>query len=160
MATRITRERPDSDEAKALIAELDTYLAPLYPPTSQHGLSVAALIAEQVDFFVLRYGDVAAGCGGVKFYGRDYAEIKRMYMRPSFRGKGLAKRMLTHLEDHAGRQGIFILRLETGIRQPEAQGLYEAMGYLIRSPFGEYKEDPLSLFYEKDLRSANSLSDG
>lgn len=61
MATRITRERPDSDEAKALIAELDTYLAPLYPPTSQHGLSVAALIAEQVDFFVLRYGDVAAG---------------------------------------------------------------------------------------------------
>lgn len=160
MTTRITRERPDSDEAKTLIAELDTYLAPLYPPTSQHGLSVAALIAEQVDFFVLRLGDVAAGCGGVKFYGREYAEIKRMYVRPSFRGKGLAKRMLSHLEAHADREGISILRLETGIRQPEARRLYESLGYRIRSPFGDYKEDPLNLFYEKDLRSANSPSAG
>lgn len=159
MPTIIVRERPDSVEAKALIRELDDYLGPLYPPTSQHGLSVAALIAEKVDFFVLRCGNVAVGCGGVKFY-EEYAEIKRMYVRPSFRGKGLAKRMLAHLEAHAVRAGIFLLRLETGIRQPEAQGLYEALGYRIRPPFGEYSEDPLSLFFEKDLRTVLDVSEG
>lgn len=149
---RISPEQPDSADARTLIEELDTYLAPLYPPSSQHGLSVAALIAEKVDFFVLRSGGAAAGCGGVKFYGRDYAEIKRMYIRPSFRGKGLGKRVLNHLETHASRKGIPIIRLETGIWQPEAQRLYESLGYRSRSPFGEYGKDPLSLFYERELR--------
>ncbi len=150
--TTITRERPDSDDARTLIAELDAYLAPLYPQQSQHGLSVAALIAENVHFFVLRRENSAAGCGGVKFYGREYAEIKRMYVRTSFRGQGLGKRLLNYLETFASGEGIPIIRLETGILQPEAQRLYESLGYRSRSPFANYGEDPLSLFYEKDLQ--------
>lgn len=151
---RIIRERPDSEEAKLLIDELDAYLAPLYPPASQHGLCVEAIVAENVHFFMLRLGDEPAGCGGLKFYGREYAEIKRMYVRPGFRGQGLARRMLARLEAHAADAGVSVLRLETGIHQPEAKGLYEALGYRTRPPFGAYKEDPLSLFFEKNLEPA------
>jgi putative acetyltransferase len=81
----IARERPDTPEAMALIDELDAYLDLLYPSGSQHGFSVDQLLAEDVAFFILRYNDALAGCGGVKLFEDDYAEIKRMYMRPLLR---------------------------------------------------------------------------
>ncbi len=74
-----------------------------------------------------------------------------MYVRPQFRGLGLGKAMLDHLADHAQKQGISLLRLETGIHQTEAIGLYKQMGFQQIGPFGEYKDDPLSRFYEKRL---------
>lgn len=151
MATVITAERPDSADAILLIDELETYLTPLYPAESRHGFSVAKLIAEQVAFFVTRQDGLPAGIGGVKLFGTDYGEIKRMYVRPQFRGLGLAKQMITHLETYTQARGINLLRLETGIHQTESIGLYERMGYYLVPPFGAYKEDPLSLFYEKRL---------
>ena len=72
-----------------------------------------------------------------------------MYVRPSFRGRGLAKRILNHLEEHARQNGVNVLRLETGTAQAEAIGLYEQLGYRRRPPFGNYVENPLNLFYEK-----------
>jgi ribosomal protein S18 acetylase RimI-like enzyme len=94
---------------------------------------------------------VAAGCGGVQLFGTEYGELKRMYVRPEFRGRGLGKLMLEHLADHARRNGARLLRLETGIHQKEAIGLYESFGFKRVPPFGEYKEDPLSIFYEKRI---------
>ena len=151
MSPIVTAERPDTADAIALITELEAALEPLYPRESRHGLSVERLIAEAVPFFVLRSGGIAAGCGGVKLFGTVYGEIKRMYVRPQFRGLGFAKLMLDHLSDYAWAQGLALLRLETGIHQHEAIGLYERMGFHQISPFGDYKEDPLSLFYEKSL---------
>ena len=151
MPITITPERPDSDDARTLIAELDAYLIPLYPPASHHGYPVEKLLAEGVDFFIIRVEGAAAGCGAVKFFGTDYAEIKRMYVRPQFRGLGLAKVMLAHLEDFARGRGIRVFRLETGVDQPEAIGLYERLGYQQIAPFGEYLPDPLSRFYEKSV---------
>ena len=151
MSAIVTPERPDTPDAIALITELEATLEPLYPRESRHGLSVERLITEAVPFFVLRSGGTAAGCGGVKLFGNDYGEIKRMYVRPQFRGLGFAKLMLNHLSDYACAQGITLLRLETGIHQHEAIGLYERMGFHRIVPFGDYKEDPLSLFYEKSL---------
>jgi putative acetyltransferase len=151
MPVTISAEHPDTADARALIAELDTYLIPLTPPASHHGYPVEKLIAEGVDFFVAHCEGVAAGCGAIKFYDPDYAEIKRMYVRPPFRGLGLGRAIMQHLEDHAVRHGIRLVRLETGIRQPEAIGLYERMGYRRREAFGEYQPDPLSYFYEKHL---------
>jgi putative acetyltransferase len=148
----IAQERPDSAEARALIDELQSSLAPLYPPASQHGLSVDMLIAQKVPFFVLRCDGEPAACGGVRIYGQEYGEIKRMYVRPGYRGQGLAKFVLKHLEAYSLQQGITLLRLETGIYQAEAIGLYERLGYRSIPPFGEYQEDPLSLFYEKELK--------
>jgi putative acetyltransferase len=151
MPVTISAVRPDAADASALIAELDAYLIPLYPPASHHGYPVEKLIAEGVEFFVARCEGVAAGCGGVKWYTPDYAEIKRMYVRPQFRGLGLGRDILKRLEDHTARREIRIVRLETGVRQPEAIGLYERMGYRRIEPFGEYQPDPLSLFYEKRI---------
>ena len=151
MSVIVTAERPDTPDAIALITELEAILEPMYPRESRHGLSVERLIAEAVPFFVLRADGKAAACGGVKLFGTDYGEIKRMYVRPSFRGQGFAKQMLDHLSDYARTQGITVLRLETGIHQQEAITLYERMGFCRIGPFGDYKDDPLSLFYEKSL---------
>jgi GNAT superfamily N-acetyltransferase len=151
MPITIMPERPDSPDAVALIAELEAELAPLYPLESQHGYSVEKLIAESVAFFVIRCDEAPAGCGGIQLFGADYGEIKRMYVRPTFRGQGFAKRMLEHLADYARARGVGLLRLETGIHQRVAIGLYERLGFRTIPPFGEYWDDPLSVFYEKSL---------
>ena len=147
----IKPERPDTPVARKLIDELERILAPLYPVESRHGLSVDRLLEEQVDFFVARQENTPVGCGGLKFFGREYAELKRMYIRPQYQGLGLGKKILVHLEEYARTRGINILRLETGIHQQSAIGLYRRMGYQEIPPFGNYKEDPLSLFFEKYL---------
>lgn len=151
MPAMITPERPDTLDAQALIAELESELAPFYPSESRHGYSVERLRAEAVAFFLIRADGVPAGCGGVKLVGTEYGEVKRMYVRPQFRGLGLAALMLDHLADYAQRHGVRVLRLETGIHQQAAIRLYEGMGFQQILPFGEYKADPLSRFYEKRL---------
>jgi putative acetyltransferase len=150
-AITITAERPDTVEARQLLSELDAYLLALpYPAESRHAFPVEKLLREQVAFFVTRYEDEAAGCGGIKFY-PDYGEVKRMYVRPSHRGLGLGKAMLDHLAASARQQGIDVLRLETGIYQVEAIGLYERYGFQRRTPFSEYEISSMNLFFEKRL---------
>ena len=112
MQTLITPERPDTPDATALIAELEAYLEPLYPRESRHGYSVEKLIAEGVAFFLIRDGGASVGCGGIKLMGADCGEIKRMYVRPQFRGLGFAKLMLNHLADYARSQGVGTLYLD------------------------------------------------
>ena len=152
MGAVIVPEDPASPDASALIVELDAHLEPLYPRESRHGFSVQKLIADDVAFFVIRDNGAAAGCGGLKRFGTDYGEIKRMYVRPQFRGLGFGKLMLDYLTDHATRFGIGILRLETGIHQHAAIRLYERQGFQRIPPFGPYRDDPVSLCYEKRIR--------
>lgn len=152
MSTIITAERPDTAEAMRLISELEAQLEPLYPRTSRHGYSIEKLMEQGVAFFVTRQDGVAAGCGGIELFGTEYGEVKRMYVRPQFRGLGLAKLMVEHLAAYARQHNIHLLRLETGIHQKEAIALYERMGFQKVPPFGTYKEDPLSRFYEKQIR--------
>ncbi len=147
----ITPERPDTADAMLLITELEAQLEPLYPRESRHGLRVDQLIAEDVAFFLLRWNGAPASCGGVKLVGSEYGEVKRMYSRPRFRGLGLGKMMLRHLVDYARERGVGLLRLETGVYQREAIGLYERMGFYRIPPFGTYTDDPLSLCYELRL---------
>ena len=153
----ILQEHPATEDASQLIAELDAYLSPLYPQESQHGYSIEKLIAQQVEFFVLYCDGQPAACGGVQFFddprGPDgaYGELKRMYVRDRFRGRGFGKRLLAHLEGLAVDRGVTTMRLETGTRQPEAVGLYEKAGYYRIPPFGDYWDDPVSLCYEKGL---------
>ena len=147
----ITAERPDTEDARQLLSELDAYLLALdYPPESRHAYPVEKLLREQVAFFVTRYDNEAAGCGGIQCY-PDYAEVKRMYVRPSHRGNGLGKAMLDHLAEHAQQQKINVLRLETGIYQVEAIGLYERYGFQRREPFSDYEISSLNIYFEKQL---------
>lgn len=147
----ISLERPDSPDAVSLILELEAHLEPLYPAASRHGFSVDRLLAENVDFFLGRSDGKPACCGGIQFVDGEYGEIKRMYVPPQFRGSGFGKRMLDHLAAHARSHGITLLRLETGVHQGEAIGLYERMGFYRIPPYGSYTDDPLSLCYEKRL---------
>jgi ribosomal protein S18 acetylase RimI-like enzyme len=151
MAAVIAAERPDTPDAQTLIAELEAHLALFYPVQSRHGFSVAKLLAENVAFFVTRYDGAPAGCGGMKLFGKDYGEVKRMFVRPQYRGLGLGKLMLDHLVGYAAQRGVRLVRLETGIHQQEAIALYERAGFRRIAPFGDYTEDPLSRCYEKRL---------
>lgn len=152
MAITIVESRPDSAEAVQLIAELDEYLNGLpYTPESRHAFSVDKLVREGVAFFVLRYEEKAAGCGGIKLFGTEYGEVKRMFVRPVYRGLGLGKAILDRLAEHARDRHVNLLRLETGIYQTEAIGLYERYGFERRPPFGEYQENRMTIFFEKSI---------
>lgn len=81
----------------------------------------------------------------------SYGEIKRLYVPPAHRGKGLAKALIVRLETELRDRQIRWAKLETGIAQPEAIALYERLGYHRCDPFGDYSADPLSVFMAKDL---------
>jgi GNAT superfamily N-acetyltransferase len=152
MPITIVEERPDTADAVQLLTELDAHLAGYpYPQESRHAFSIDKLLREGVAFFVTRYGGQPAGCGGLKLFGREYGEVKRMFVRPAYRGTGLGKAMLDHLARYASERQVNVLRLETGIYQPEAIGLYERFGFQRRRRFGEYKVDPVSIYYEKTI---------
>ncbi len=142
--------RADPRDFISFLQASDDYAASLYPAESNHMLDVETLLRPQMNFFgVLVDGDVK-GCGGFWVHD-DFIEIKRVWIDPSARGLGLSRKLMTVLEDEARSKGFKIARLETGISQPEALGLYHALGYVERGPFGDYKLDPLSVFMEKTL---------
>jgi GNAT superfamily N-acetyltransferase len=128
-----------------------THLESFYPPESRHGFSVERLIKEGVAFFVLRVDGAPAGCGGIKLFDRQYGELKRMYVRPEFRGRKYGELLVEHLAEHARANGVTLLRLETGIHQQAAIRLYERLGFRRIPPFGPYTDDPVSRCYEKSL---------
>lgn len=148
---RVAIERPDLPEAVALVDALDAYQQPLYPAESHHGIDIAALLQPDVVFVLARTAQgQAAGCGALVAHG-DWAELKRMYVLPALRGRGVARAVLAFLEDEALRRGVQVTRLETGNLQPQALRLYERAGYARRGPFGDYDDDPHSVFMEKAL---------
>jgi putative acetyltransferase len=145
----IAPEDPGQPEARALIAALDGLMIELYPAESNHLLDIETLRRPDIKFFVARYDDVAVGCGAYRVLDAEHGEIKRMFVAPIARGMRLGWRLLLHLETDAWVAGLRRLSLETGIRQPEALGLYERAGYTDCPPFGGYKPDPLSVFMTK-----------
>jgi putative acetyltransferase len=140
----------DPGEFVAFLLASDALMASLYPAESNHMLDVESLRQPQMHFFGAYIDGVAKGCGGFWAHA-DYVEIKRVWVDPTARGIGLSKKLMVAFESKARELGFKIARLETGISQPEALGLYLAIGYLERQPFGDYKLDPLSIFMEKKL---------
>jgi putative acetyltransferase len=147
----IGQERPDQPEVVALIEALDAHAMSLYPPESNHLLDIASLGAPAVTFLVARHEARAVGCGAIVHDPRGWAEIKRMFVVPAMRGRGLGSRLLAALEARASAQGLRLLRLETGIHNTEALAAYRRAGYREIPPFGDYLPDPLSVFMEKRL---------
>jgi putative acetyltransferase len=150
-------ERVDSitDDVRAMILELDTELAVAYPPEQMHGLTLRSLFEPHVQFFIARREGAAVGCGGVAFFD-GFAEVKRMFVRKTERGEGVAQALLAHLESVTRNAGVSLLRLETGVRQPAALRLYERAGFKPRGAFAPYttmapSAIKNSLFYEKHL---------
>ena len=158
MLTRL--ESPDQPEVIQLIAELDAYQDTLYPPESRHALDLASLKQANVLFAVARQASGRAVACGAIVLGDEYGEVKRMYVHPNCRGQGLARQIFTLLEASANDRGCRLLMLETGPRQPEAIAFYERCGFSRTSPFGSYRDDPLSVFMRKLIGSSPSVRTG
>jgi putative acetyltransferase len=144
---------PADPRVRALLDASDRYMNSLYPAESNHLESVAALQSPNVLFIGATLDDALIGCGAVKIQRDDglYGEIKRVFVLPEARGRGISRAIMQVLERHLVAQGVRLARLEAGISQPEALGLYRRLGYVERTPFGAYRPDPLSVFMEKGL---------
>jgi len=153
---KIALESPLQAEAVALVAELDAHQAALYPPESRHALDMAALAQANVLFAIARVEGKAMGCAAL-LVERGHAELKRLYVRPAHRGRGVARALLQFLEQQVAPRGCSLLKLETGTAQPDAIALYRSMGFVPCGRFGNYGVDPLSVFMEKLLMTPQSL---
>lgn len=147
--TLIGVEDPDTAEIAALLRERDAYFDALYAsgPRVPNPIDVRR---PDIVFFAARVSGTLAGCGALVVH-QGYGELKRFYVRPSFRGHGLGRRLLRAVEAEAVRRQCPALRLETGTLQPEAIEMYRSDGYVTRPPFGQYEQNPLSVFMEKTL---------
>jgi putative acetyltransferase len=140
-------------DALTLIAELDAELSGRYPePDANHFRLDADEVAPGRGALLLaRLDGELVGCGSVRLLDPGTAEIKRMFIRPGARGRGVGRALLTALEGEARALAARRLVLETGDRQPEALALYQRDGFVRIPPFGEYVDSPLSVCMEKRL---------
>jgi len=104
-------------------------------------------------FLVARWQEQPIACGAFRPMDSGVAEIKRMYVEPAYRGRGIGRRILQALEERARQAGYVKIKLETGTAQPEAVGLYESAGYQRIPPYGFYRDDPRSICFEKVLET-------
>lgn len=159
------RSRPlDHPDAVVLITELQEFYTERYGDGDLTPMTPEQF-APPAGYFVIGYVDgLATACGGwrVRAGGEPGlrvgdAELKRMYVRPARRGRGLARELLAHLEDAARAAGCRRVVLETGTRQPEAIALYVSCGYTPTDKFGIYRDEPGSRCFAKPL-SVDELS--
>ena len=144
---------PDSGDAVHLMQALDDDLRARYPGVALHGLHPEDIRHDRLAFLVACAGGEAVGCGAVRELEPGVGEVKRMFVRPAWRRRGVARQLLAALETEARKRGYGALRLETAWGQPEAIGLYRSAGYVDIPPFGEYIGNPASVCFEKRLAS-------
>jgi putative acetyltransferase len=142
-----------SPEALALIAALNAELSASYPePGATHFRLDPDEVADgRGAFLVASRAGRPIGCGAVRRIDPRTGELKRMYVRPEERGRGVGRALLGALEAQARALGLTRLVLETGIRQTEAIALYQRCGFKNIRPFAEYVSSPLSICMAKDL---------
>jgi putative acetyltransferase len=153
----IRAERPRQPDVLRLLDDAEAQSALLYPAESRHHAGIDALVRHQVRFFVARLDGEAVGTGGYLPDGAGGAELKRIFVVATARGRGIARRVLAALEQAAREEGVQLMQLETGVHSPEALALYRRAGYRERGPFGRYAHDPLSVFMEKPLEAARLI---
>jgi putative acetyltransferase len=150
----IRRERFDSDTARALADALEAELLATYDGDPGSGGLPAASIFEPPNGGAFLVGSIdgeAVACGGVARYDETTGEIRRMYVVPQARGRGLSRRLLEALEDEARTLGYAFVRLETGNLQAAAVGLYDSAGFQPIPRYGPFARDPKSVCFEKRL---------
>jgi len=149
-ATTVELGNPRDAAATALLQASHALMQSLFPAESNHYLSVDALCTDDIRFFVAKVGGSVLGCGALAL--RDnYGEVKSMFVDPAARGSGLGIRLLKRIEEEAHKEDLPLLRLETGGKLHSAHKMYEGFGFIRRGPFGDYPDDPNSLFMEKPL---------
>jgi GNAT superfamily N-acetyltransferase len=142
-----------SNDASALIEALNTETLGRYPDPADNFFELAEeeVAPGRGAFLVARWSGRAVGCGAVRMLEATTAELKRMYVAPDARGRGIGGAIVAALEEQARRLGARRLVLETGDRQPEAIALYTRAGFTPIPCFGEYANAPRSRCFGKVL---------
>lgn len=142
-----------SEDARRLVTALDAGLAELYTPDQRFGpnLKPEHLVDDRGVFLVARDGGRAVGCGALRILDPSTAEVKRMYVEPDLRGRGIGRAVLERLEEFARSRGVSRLVLETGVHQHAAIELYTKAGFAEVPCWGEYTTSATSVCYEKRL---------
>ena len=149
----ITLKRTDSDNPDfiSLVKALDAYLA--LKDGDDHQFYSQFNKIDKIKHVVLAYeNDKPVGCGAIKAFENDAMEVKRMYVLPENRNKGIARKILAELESWAGEMSFKKCVLETGKRQPDAIALYERCGYRQIPNYGQYIGIENSVCFEKPVQ--------
>ena len=150
----IRRVDPASPDCRVLIEELDRVQKSLYPPENNYLDSIEELQKPNCYFLAAYIDEQIVGCGALKIVDENYSELKRMYVVADHRQRGIGQRLLEELESRSAQSGICLVRLETGVSQPEALALYRRNGYKETGAFGQYSDSDLNIFMEKRIRKA------
>ena len=148
--------RCDDLSGPAIQALLEEHLRSMYelsPPESVHALDVAKLRKPDVTFWTVWSGEELAGCGALRELDLRHGEIKSMRTVVAHRRKGVARAVVAHIVEEARRRSYERLSLETGSMKAfePAQRLYASFGFVRCGPFGDYREDPNSVFMTRAL---------
>jgi putative acetyltransferase len=147
----IAIESPLQDDIRKLIDELNAVLLELSPPEHCYHMTPEEMARPATTVFVAREAGEAVAMGALKRHAGGIGEVKRMYTRPAFQGRGLGGRILSEIEALARREGLARLVLETGDRHPAAWRVYERGGFAHCGAVLDYPDTKWSVFYEKKL---------
>ncbi len=151
MSIAVAVESPLQDDVRELVAELNATLLELTPPEFVFHMTVEQMAEPATTVFIAREGGKAVGCGALKRHEDGIGEVKRMYTRPSHRGRRIGAAIVDRIEAMAREDGLRRLVLETGDRHPAAWTVYERAGFVRCGPVLDYRDSKWSVFYEKAL---------
>lgn len=150
LSFKLKKAAVNSIDVKQLSDELHTDLEYIYGSGRIEDFESENI--EMLVFFVaFDDSENAVASGALKHFNNTTAEIKRMYVKPNFRGRGISKLILRQLEAYAKELNYQRLVLETGLKQPEAMGLYQKFGYKPLKCYGRHADDPDSRCFEKSI---------
>jgi len=147
---RIVRTDSENKDFVKLVKYLDIDLAE--KDGDEHSFYAQFNKSDHIKYVVIAYEDEKSlGCGAIKEHTNSSMEIKRMYVKPESRGKGIGSKVLSELEDWARELSYKKCILETGKKQTEAIGLYKKSGYKLIPNYGQYASMENSICLEKQL---------
>ncbi|WP_309086287.1 GNAT family N-acetyltransferase [Chelativorans sp.] len=158
MPITIAAETPLQDDVRELVAELNETLLALTPPEFCFHMTVEQMAGPATTLFVARDEGQAVACGALHRHADRVGEVKRMYTRPSHRGRGIGGMIVERIEALAREEGLTMLVLETGDRHPAAWAVYERAGFTRCRPVLDYPDSDWSVFYEKKLAAATAAA--
>lgn len=150
MMIKCMRTDSGNKDFRKLVEELDADLR--IRDSEDHSFFAQFNNLDAIKQVVVAYdNDSPVGCGAIKAYSDDTMEVKRMYVSSIRRGQGIASTILKELERWTVESGFTKCILETGVKQPEAIGLYKKNGYKIIPNYGQYENVESSVCFEKEL---------
>jgi putative acetyltransferase len=151
VAIEIAAETPLQEDVRTLISELNAALLALTPPEFCFHMTAEQMASQDTTVFIARDSGEAVACGALRRHGSGVGEVKRMYTRPTHRGRRIGAMIVGHIEALARSEGLNSLVLETGDRHPAAWAVYERTGFQRCGPVLDYPDSEWSVFYRKQL---------